>query len=318
MTRIFFATDIHGSEICYKKFLAAANFYRADVLILGGDITGKILVPIVEHPDGTYRARFAGRDHILKRYGDIQKLEEKILFVGYYPYITTLSELEKLQSDKSKFSLLFNHLILERIKRWMQLAEERFKGTNKKIYITGGNDDIFEIEDVLNNSDVIINPEGKVVEINDHYEMISSGYCNVTPWKCPRDIEEEELGEKIEAMVANVRDIHKCIFNFHAPPYDSTLDEAIEVKVHGNEIAYVTNGIKPKVIPVGSKSVRRAIEKFQPIMGLHGHIHESRGVVKIGKTVCINPGSEYSEGILRGAIINLNHHGIVNYLLTSG
>jgi len=68
----------------------------------------------------------------------------------------------------------------------------------------------------------------------------------------------------------------------------------------------------------GSKSVRRAIEKYQPLLGLHGHIHESQSVAKIGKTTCINPGSEYGEGVLRGCIVILGDGKIEGYQMTRG
>jgi Icc-related predicted phosphoesterase len=68
---------------------------------------------------------------------------------------------------------------------------------------------------------------------------------------------------------------------------------------------------------VGSKAVRRAIETYQPILSLHGHIHESRGVATIGRTVCINPGSEYPDGVLRGAIVDFDRDGVKSYVLTS-
>src|SRR6266568_2674048 len=68
-TTIFFATDIHGSERCFIKFINAAKFYQADVLILGGDITGKAMVPIVRQANGAsirYRATFLGQTPVLE------------------------------------------------------------------------------------------------------------------------------------------------------------------------------------------------------------------------------------------------------------
>jgi hypothetical protein len=72
------------------------------------------------------------------------------------------------------------------------------------------------------------------------------------------------------------------------------------------------------MISVGSKAVRAAIEKYQPLVGLHGHIHESRSAQKIGRTTCINPGSEYGEGILRGCLVTFAEGVIEGFQMTSG
>ena len=74
----------------------------------------------------------------------------------------------------------------------------------------------------------------------------------------------------------------------------------------------------PILTSVGSTAVRSAIEKFQPLLGLHGHIHESKGSIKIGRTLCVNPGSEYSEGVLKGVMMNLDEKGVRSFQFTSG
>lgn len=205
--------------------------------------------------------------------------------------------------------------MLETLNRWIELADKRLKGTGIQCYITGGNDDLFDIEPVLNNAEYIVNPEGKVVHIDEHHEMISSGYSNMTPWECPRDIPEEELLKKIDQAASQVENMKNCIFNLHCPPYDTGIDTAVELD---EKLRPVTIGGQVSQIPVGSTAVRTAIEKYQPLLGLHGHIHESRGDIKIKKTLCINPGSEYGEGILRGVIINLTEKKIKSLMLTSG
>jgi hypothetical protein len=187
-----------------------------------------------------------------------------------------------------------------------------------KIWVTGGNDDAFEMGDILESSGVLRHAEGKVVQLDSQHEMISTGYSNITPWKCPRDIDEGELGEKIEKMCSQVKNMPRCIFNFHCPPHDTGIDTANQLAVRDGEIVPVMSGTEPKKIPVGSISVRKAIDTYQPLLGLHGHIHESRGICKLGRTLCINPGSEYSEGILRGVIVTVGEDKIEDYLLTSG
>jgi hypothetical protein len=169
---------------------------------------------------------------------------------------------------------------------------------------------------VLKGSSTILYPEDQVVSIDENHEMITTAWTNPTPWNSPRETTEEDLAKRIEQMTSKVQRMETCIFNLHCPPHDTPLDSAPELD----------ETLKPKVkggggismVHVGSKSVKAAIEKCQPLLGIHGHIHESRGFVKIGRTLCINPGSEYGEGILRGALINLDEKKVKSYLLTQG
>lgn len=313
-TRLFFATDIHGSETTYLKFLNAAKFYNVQYLILGGDITGKVMVPIVKDADG-YHANFRGIEHFIKDESQLQEFEKKVRATGYYPYRTTREELQQLKTNEEKIQEIFHRLMLENVENWVRLAEQRLKGTGVKIFITGGNDDIPEIKDIIRKSDYVIDPEDKVVVIDDKYEMISLGWSNPTPWNTPRECSEEELEKKIEDMMSQVKNVETCIFNVHVPPINTIISECQKLD---ENLKPVFEGSEPVLISAGSVAVRKAIEKYQPILGLHGHIHEARGVVKIGKTLCINPGSEASEGILRGVIVNLHEGRVKSYQLTSG
>jgi Icc-related predicted phosphoesterase len=204
----------------------------------------------------------------------------------------------------------------ESVERWIALAEERLHGTGIQCYISPGNDDSFEIDHVLSRSNYVINPEGQVMKLSGSYEMATLGFTNMTPWKCPRDICEEELAAKVEAITSNVQDYSKCIFNFHCPPYNSGIDLA--PKLDEGLAPVLGPGASPVMIPVGSPSIRAAIEKHQPLVGFHGHIHESRGTYKLGRTLCMNPGSEYTEGILRGALVDIEGSRIDDFLLTAG
>jgi Icc-related predicted phosphoesterase len=314
-TKIFFATDLHGSEKCFLKFVNAAKFYKVNTLIMGGDITGKIVIPIVKEPNGKYHATFLGNKRTVNKEKDLEDLERAIRFAGYYPYITDPDGMKELQTNESKVQSVFKELMLNTVKRWIQIAEERLKDTGISIYVTGGNDDMAEIESIIGGSSYVNDPEEQVVMIDDKYEMISTGWSNPTPWKTARECSEEELGAKIEKMTSQVKDMKNCIFNLHVPPIDSGLDtcpklnESLKPVIAGGEIV-MTGG--------GSTSVRKAIETYQPLLGLHGHIHESKGFLKIGRTLCLNPGSEYSEGILRGVVVELEDGSIKNFLLTQG
>jgi len=148
--------------------------------------------------------------------------------------------------------------------------------------------------------------------------MISIGLSTPTPWKTPREVSEEELWTEIEKMAAQVPDLHKAVFNFHDPPNDSTLDTCPMLDWSKDPPVQIVKAGQVVLHGAGSKSVRRAVETYQPILGLHGHIHESAGVAKIGRTVCINPGSEYGEGVLRGVLVQLRAGEVDGYQLTSG
>ena len=314
-TRIFFTSDVHGSEVCFVKFLNAAKFYQANILILGGDMTGKMIVPLVNQADGTSVADFLGVREVVKNPEEQGALEKRIRNSGYYPYSTTMDEFEALQNDKSLVDKLFSRVMAEGIKRWVGIAEQRLKGTDIKCYLSPGNDDRFNIDEVLKSSPAVIYPEDEVLKIDDYHEMITSGWVGTTPWKSPREVPESDLLAKFQPMIDKVQDMENAIFNIHNPPYETPLDLAPELDAN---LKPVIKGGSISMIHVGSITVRQLIEKYKPLLGIHGHIHESRGFVKIGRTLCINPGSEYGEGILRGAIINLDQKGVKNYMLTQG
>ncbi|MFZ5631451.1 MAG: metallophosphoesterase family protein [Bacillota bacterium] len=305
--RILYATDLHGAENTYLKFLNAAKIYKAQICIVGGDITGKAIVPVVEQPDGSYYAYVMGQKKVAGSEEELLSLEREIRFNGMYPYRTGLSEMEELSNNNVLLDQKFEELMRVQIKRWADLARERLQPAGISCYITGGNDDPLLIEEELQKSDYVVAAEGQVLNIDENFVMISTGYGNPTPWNCPRDIPEDDLYAKIEAMAEQVGDMESCIFNLHVPPVDSDLDLCPKLDTSVSP----PRPLMGVTISAGSNAVRRAIEKYQPLLALHGHIHESRGVVKIGKTVCINPGSEYSEGILRAAVIDVSKGKVV-------
>jgi len=314
---IFFTSDIHGSEICFKKFINAGKYYGVDAIILGGDIIGKIVVPIVKRSDGSYIAEFLGEKKAIAsndKYG-MEKLRWAIKNNGFYPYSIVEEEFNLIKINEQKKAEIFANTISESLESWVKIAEERLKGTNIKCYITPGNDDPFFIDDILSKSSIIINPEGQCIELDRDHEMISSGFGNITPWHCPRDIPEDALAVKLDSMGVRVKNMSNCVFNLHCPPHATILDVAPQLD---ETLKVVTVGGVVMETNVGSTAVLDAITKYQPLISLHGHIHESRGDCKIGRTVCINPGSEYSQGILHGVIAILSKNKIKNFTLTSG
>src|SRR5215204_294306 len=241
-TKVFFATDIHGSETCWRKFLNSGKHYEANIMILGGDMTGKALVPIVEEGKGRWHS-----------------------------------------------TLLENRREFE-------------------------NEDQYEVDEIISSAKRVQLAEGKVVEFGD-FQMVSTGWSNRTPWDTYREEDEDDLAERLKKMTSQVTTPpEKTIYNFHCPPYGSGLDDAPEID----------ENMRPKhggrsIVPVGSKAVREAIEEGQPALALHGHIHEAKGNTRIGRTLCINPGSSYEQGQLLGAVVNLDGgKKVKRFVLTSG
>ena len=312
-TRLFFATDIHGSEACFLKFLNAPRFYKAKVMILGGDLTGKMIVPIVEREDGTYEANFLGVQRILPE-EKVEELENQIQRMGFYPYRTDRETVRRLSADSHRLEALFSRLMIERLGQWIGIAEEKLRN-EVEVYISGGNDDFPRIDDILRRSDAFVDPEGEVVKIHGDHEMITCAWTNPTPWRTPRECSEEELRDKLEAMISGVRDMENCVFNIHVPPVDSGLDLCQKLD---KDLKPIFSGGQPVMFGAGSTALRDAIQEHQPLLGLHGHIHESKGAVRIGRTLCLNPGSEYSEVILRGVIVDLDDKRVRAHLFTSG
>jgi Icc-related predicted phosphoesterase len=311
MPRIFFATDLHGSEMCWRKFLNAAKFYDADVLICGGDMTGKAIVPIVEE-DGRFTLTMAGQTQTVGP-GEVGDVEAQIRRKGYYPLRVTPERLAELDGDADTRIHTFQEVMLDGVQRWMDMAKDKLGGSGVRVFVCPGNDDEMEVDDVVRKSEMVQLGEGQLVEI-DGFSMISTGWSNHTPWNTHREETEEQLGERIEAMAMQIKDPSHAIFNLHCPPYKSGLDEAPAIDA---DLKLLHGGRALR--PVGSTAVRESIEKHQPLLSLHGHIHESKGAVKLGKTLAINPGSSYEEGMLMGAIIQLDpKKGVKSYQLVNG
>jgi Icc-related predicted phosphoesterase len=314
LTRLYFTSDIHGSEVCWKKFLNAGKFYKADIAIMGGDITGKLIVPIVEAGGEKYESHIFGKDMVLKSKKEIEELEEKVKSSGYYPYICSKKEYEELEKSQEKLDRLFDKLIADGIRKWMEIADKRLDGSTK-VYVSPGNDDRFIIDAMLDASEKVINPEEKLVQLDKYHCMITSGWVNPTPWNTAREEPEDKLMKRFERLFKLTDDYKHLVANLHAPPYESLLDTAPKLD---KKLTPVVTGGQQIMAPVGSTSVRALIKQYQPKLGLHGHVHESAGFTKIGRTLCVNPGSEYGEGILRGFIVDLEKDSIARYWRVEG
>jgi Icc-related predicted phosphoesterase len=312
--RIFFATDVHGSEICWRKFLNSGQHYSADAIILGGDMTGKALDPVVDDGDGSWHATLLEHRQTLVGEEAVAAFEEAVVRRGYYPFRTTPEELRRIQDDEAHWHGLFEHHMLATVERWMQIADEKLAGTSIACYVCPGNDDQVEVDDVIKQANHVELAEGRVVEL-DGFQMASSGWSNPTPWHTYREEEEPQLAERIHRVVDDVTaPPERTIFSLHCPPYASRLDDAPQLT---EDMRLKDAGRAP--VPVGSTAVREAIEEFQPLLSLHGHIHEARASTRLGRTLCINPGSSYEQGQLLGAVVDLEgKKKIKRFVLTSG
>lgn len=318
--RIFYATDVHGSERTYRKFVNCAKVYKVDHLVMGGDIMGKFLIPVVDEGGGHYRVTLEEQLHHLDGTDAVTDFKDRIETLGFYNVTITEDELREMQADQSRVDEAFKREAHARLERWIALADERLQGTEVKLYVTGGNDDPQHLMDVLENahSERVVNCEGRIVMLEDVYPMANCGWSNPTPWDTPRETDEEGLEKHLEDAVVGIDDFTNAIFNMHVPPYDCTLDDAPKLDWSTDPPTPITVAGVPMSAPAGSTAVRKVIEKYQPLLQLAGHIHESRGLVKLGRTTVINPGSEYGEGVIRGCIITLEPGKVVGYQMTSG
>jgi Icc-related predicted phosphoesterase len=312
--RVFYAGDIHGSDICYKKFLNARQTYSADVLILGGDITGKAVVPIIDDKGG-WSAHFHGQDVRCESESEVAAFEEVVRHNGFYPYRTTHGEVREMEANDEKVRSVFVDVISGQMMRWMALADDRLAGSGVRCFIMPGNDDDFCIDPLLARSTTVCNPDGRIVDIGDGHEMISGAFSNSTPWHSAREWPEDRIAGELDRMMGSVRDPSRTIFNIHVPPRGTGIDTVQQVD---SDLRPVFKGGHPVQIPAGSAAVSNAIRLYQPLLGLHGHIHEGKGTTKIGRTLCINPGSEYSSGRLHGVLVDIEGAKIQNFLFTMG
>jgi uncharacterized protein len=308
--RLYFVSDIHGSQTCWLKFLAAAAFYNADVIVVGGDLTGKFVVPIVTEPDGRITCTFSGVRRRIRGDEELATLRAQIAAAGAYAFEAERAEVEAVEASPERMEELFHQVVLDRVEQWMALADERLAGSDVRCIVNAGNDDFFAVDDVLAGSERVTVPEGRVVELDGGIEMVGCGYANLTPWRCPRDVGEDELAARIAAAVAQLREPERAIFNFHVPPFDTGIDTA--PRLTDDQRPVLGPSGEPEMVPVGSTAVREAIEASEPLLGLHGHIHESRGIRRLGATTVINPGSEYSAGVLNGALIDFDRKGRIS------
>lgn len=308
--KLFYASDIHGSEKCFLKFINAGKFYKADAIVLGGDVTGKMVVPLIDK-GSRWEARFLGRDFVAENAAERAEIEKNVRMNGFYPVVLNPDEHRHVQENEAARTEMIDRVVCEAIKRWIGLAEERLRGTGIRCFINAGNDDDGYIDDALRQSDVVENHDGGVTDLTGDVQMAVCGYSNTTPFDSPRELPEPELEAHIEGIITKLKSPRDAVLTLHVPPFNTGIDAAPLLK--GGKV--VTEGGHTVMTAVGSTAVRNVIERHQPMVALHGHIHESRGTKQLGRTLCVNPGSEYSEGVLRGVIITFKGTTLVGHQL---
>jgi uncharacterized protein len=312
-TRLYFATDVHGSEKCFRKFLNAGAAYGADVMVLGGDVAGKAIQALDDLGDGRYRTTFRGTDYAIESPEQLAEVERLISDLGYYPYRCEPGELDARITDGSVETLLAE-LMLARLEGWMELADERLRPRGTPVFWMPGNDDPPELDQALRDAPWGEHAEGRVVDV-DGYSLVSWGWSNPTPWDSFREMSEDALSARFDELFAQVPDPHRTVFNAHVPPFDSGLDDAPMLDA---SLTVRQSAGQVKLGPVGSTAVRAAIERHQPLASLHGHVHESAGFRRIGTTLAVNPGSDYGTGALNGALLTLSKDKLKAHQLVRG
>ena len=302
--RCYMCSDLHAANRTYRKLLNAIkmNVYEAQVVLIAGDLTGKAIVPIIKQSNGRYTASFLDQHYLIDTEAELEKLKNSISDIGYYPYVTDQEEVDALRTDTAKMSELFRQKMIERVGEWVAMAEERIGKSGIQFYMMPGNDDDRGVDEKNARSSYVVNPLGNTNHLNEYHEMISFDYANPTPWHTPREWSEEEYYEHVKASASTLKNVQNALFMIHVPPFDTGIDTAPELD----------KTMRPKVtmgdvlrVPVGSTGVRKAIQELQPLVTVHGHVHEAGGQSKLGRTTCFNAGSEANQGILRGFVFDL-------------
>ncbi len=314
-TRLFFVADLHGSAICFRKFVNAARVYRADVLLVGGDIAAKTMTPVFEEGAG-WSVSVEGEVRTARSAEELEAVESWVRNAATLPYRTTRSAWQELLADRSRADRAFLELELADLERWLDWAKHRLDGSGARLLLGLGNDDFTPMESVIAHDGFAELTDLSVLPLDDHHELLTLPYSNPTPWKTNRELSEGEITRWIDRLAGSLKRPEQAVFNLHVPPYGTPLDLA--PRLGPGLVKIMTPGGEPDMVHVGSTAVREALERHHPLLGLHGHIHESKGSVSLGRTLSLNPGSAYTEGTLLGAVVDLAKDGIRASMMTSG
>ncbi|MFP3279018.1 MAG: metallophosphoesterase [Candidatus Micrarchaeota archaeon] len=319
MVKFFFSSDLHGSEVVFNKLINAASFYNVKHIIVGGDLTGKILVPIVKDSNNIYKLNMFGEQKKVKE-KELEDVKHELRAAGEYYTVMEKEEYEAVADNKEKMQELFLKEVISSLAQFIEKASNKLRPLGAKIYIMPGNDDFEQVADFLekNANESVVSLDGKIVDI-EGYEFLGYGYSNPTPWHTPREKEEDTIYKELKRLAEKVEQ-EKSVFVIHPPPIDTKIDKAPKLD---SELRQEISAGYMNVVSAGSVSVRRIIEEYAPIAGFHGHIHESAGIdyikAKNGRMVpVLNPGSAYSSGMLNGIIAEIEDGKLTKYNFTRG
>src|SRR5580698_11310541 len=128
--RIMFATDLHGSTLVFQKAVSLSILADADVLIVGGDLSGKRLLPIVPVSNASFRVgepfnqkddsgtSLSGNVFREVKKGDLDNVCQRWEAKGYYWHVAEEAEIRRLNETPEELTLLFERKIVERIEKW--------------------------------------------------------------------------------------------------------------------------------------------------------------------------------------------------------
>ncbi|HET6846169.1 MAG TPA: hypothetical protein VFH29_05005 [Anaerolineales bacterium] len=314
LTRILYGSDFHGSDAVFRKFLAAGIQYKANALMVGGDVTGKAMIPVIHEGGGRYEAELFGETKRAATPDELKVLQKAISQVGFYPIVLEKDEAEALEGDPARMGARFEQEMCQRVREWMQLADEKLTPLKMQLYFMAGNDDLASVDEVIGEFKSIRNPDMHHFEMDGGYEVVGLSNANLTPWLCARDVAEDVLTSKLDELAGMIREPEHAIAMLHVPPFSSGLDTCPDLD---KNLKIITQGGQVVMKSAGSPAVKAFIDKVQPMLSLHGHIHESPGHVRNGRTLMINAGSEYAEGIMKAAIVNLENGKVKGHMLVS-
>lgn len=304
--RLLFVADVHGSNTLLKKSVRSIYEYHADAMIIAGDLSGKQLVPIIREGPHYFRLLRGAITELIPA-SEVGEAEADLGAKGIYTFRTTEAEVELIRRNPLRLEAEFTSCIIDRLDRWAKFIAQEIDLSKISLLISPGNDDPFEVDQALERYESLgIRSHLDGILKFGANEVVTLDYTNHTPWGTPREMSENQLARLIEERLWNLEVPSLAIFNFHCPPYRTKLDLAPELD---NNLRRVLSPGGDGTKHVGSRAVREAIEERSPLLTLHGHIHEAAGEDRIGSTICLNPGSEYSTGILHGYVIDLSSRG---------
>jgi Icc-related predicted phosphoesterase len=304
-TKLLFVTDIHGSDSVFRKSLNASKKFGVSGLVLGGDVTGKMFVPVIQE-NGRARIEVMGKEIVAETESEIAEVEKTLRMGGQYSFRTTPDEVAHLKGDTEARDRKFNEVMCDSVRAWFDLAEERLAPEGIEVVVISGNDDPWAIDEVLQSHSFVRCIDDDVVQLECGVEILGMGGSNATPFATEREYPEDEIKARVQAAAEKLSDPAASVWNVHVPPHNSELDFAPALN---DDHSVIYEGGQARIIPVGSTAVRELIETYQPALGLHGHVHESKAMNTIGRTVVANPGSEYTEGVMRAAHVELTAKG---------